>query len=547
VNQAVDFQRFLGAIRKSWWIFFLLFFLGGAAGYGYSSRQTPLYASHITFYVGTPTISSNNANSTNQFAQDRAASYATLLSSDRLAALVINASGLRMQPHQLATKIKATAQLNTVIVAATVTDPSPARARRIAGYVGQVFPTLVSQLDDTTRNAATVKLSVISGPTSSSAPVSPRTHLNTLLGAGVGIVLALAVAILRELLDVSLRSADGLRDFTGLPVLATVPLDRKAKAAPLLVGELAKSPRAEALRQLRTNLRFLDATKPVRVLLVTSSVEAEGKSTTAANLGLLMAEDGRSVLLIEGDVRKPTISQLFGVESAVGLTDVLAGLASLTDVLQPWGESKLTVLPAGAPAPNPSELLGSDRATALIDTVRERYDVVIVDSPPLLPVADASVLASRMDGVLVVFRNGKTRRTHLHSALSNLESVHARVIGTVLNMRPSRRFERRAYGHYYADIPEAPTPEPVEALNAAAAKSPGEPPSDPPANGASGSAATELPANGAKRPAGAAHAAGNRADAVSGTGSAASSRRQRAEPGLRRAGRRGTGRGTRRG
>ena len=453
----MDFHRFLAAIRKSWWIFVLLLLAGGGAGLGYSARQTPLYASHISFYVGTPLLSSTNANSTNQFAQDRAASYATLLRSDRLAQLVVNASGIDMTAHDLAKKVTATAQLNTVIVDATVTDPSSHRAQRIARYLGVVFPGLVSNLDDSGVDQSTVKLSVISGPTRSAVPVSPRTRLNTLLGAGAGVLVALLIAVVRELLDVSIRTGDALRTFADLPVLATVAFDRRARSAPLLVGERAHTPRAEAVRQLRTNLRFLDVARPLHVVQVTSSVEGEGKSTTAANLALMIAEDGRRVLLVEADVRKPSVSRLFGVESAVGMTDVLAGMAELDEVLQPWGDAGLTILPSGAPAPNPSELLGSARATELFAALRARFDVIVVDSPPLLPVADASVLAPNMDGVVVVFRSGKSRRAHLTAALAQLESVGARVVGTVLNMRPARRRERRSYGHYYARGASTPT------------------------------------------------------------------------------------------
>ncbi len=448
----------------------LLLLAGGAAGYGYSAQQTPIYASHITFYVGSPALSSQNANSTNQFAQDRAASYASLLSSDRLAQSVIDASGLSIKPHQLAKKISASAQLNTVLIDATVRDPSQARATRIAGYVGQAFPKLVNELDDTGQGGSTVKLSVVSGPTNSGAPVSPRMRLNILLGVGVGFVLGLAVAVLREVVDVAVRSPADVCELTDYPVLGEIGLDAAAKKTPLIVDEPTAQQRSENFRQLRTNLQFLDAAEPIRAVVVTSSVAGEGKSTTAANLGIVFAESGQRVALVETDLRRPKLSDYLGLERASGLTSVLTGAASLDDVLQSWGANGLQVLASGPLPPNPSELLGGSRMRQVLDELRSRFDVVIMDAPPLLPVTDAALLSTHGAGVVVLARHGKVKRPQLRASLQSLETVNARVLGVVLTMRPTRGLDAAYRSDYYRSAQGADMPGGTGVLAAARAK-----------------------------------------------------------------------------
>lgn len=445
----MDLRRYLQAIRKNWWIVVVLVLAFSGGAYYYSKRQTPIYASHLTFYVGTPSITDTTANSTNQFAQDRAISYAELVSTDRVAELVVNSTHLPLTPAQVSQKISAAAQLNTVIIDVTVKDPSPSRAEEIAGAVGTVFPGLVRQLDSTNTKSSPVKLSVVSGPTAARSPVSPRTKLIVGLGFVIGLLVGLAVAAVRELLDVSVRTAEALAELSQVPVLGTVAFDSTVKSEPLVINRHALSPRAEALRQVRTNLEFLDATSPARLVVVTSSVGSEGKTTTACNLAIVIAEAKHSVLLIEADLRRPAASDLLGLERGVGLSTVLSGQVDLDDAIQRWGSGDLSVLPSGLIPPNPSELLGSVRMTELLKQVRSQFDFVLIDTPPLLPVTDAAVIAASADGVLLVFRHGKTRRAQLLEAMRALTAVHARVLGTVLNMRPTRRRDRRGYAAYY--------------------------------------------------------------------------------------------------
>jgi capsular exopolysaccharide synthesis family protein len=448
----VDLHRYAHAIRKSWWIVVLLAVLGGALGYVYSKRQTPVYAAHLTFWVRSPSLNSIDANSSNQFAQDRAVSYALLVGTDAMGKLVKAHTNLNLDERTIAREVSGTAQLNTVLVDVTIQDVSTKRALVIATAVGKWFPVLVSSLDNqgVPKGASSaVQLTKVSDPHVGAAPVSPRTSLNTELAFGLGLILGLAVAVLREVLDVSVRTAEALTELSGVPTLGTIALDPDINVRPLVVGDVAYSTRAEAMRQLRTNLQFMDATRPARTVVVTSTRDGEGKSTVSVNLALVVAETGRRVLLIGADLRRPRVHELLGIESGVGLSNVLAGQRELDEVLQPWGDSGLVVLPCGPIPPNPSELLGGQRMTELLAGCAERFDLVVIDTPPLRPVTDAAVVAANADGAILVFWHGHTKRNQLQAAVQALEAVNARVLGCVLNMKPLSRAERRGYSAYY--------------------------------------------------------------------------------------------------
>jgi capsular exopolysaccharide synthesis family protein len=450
-------RAYLRAIRKSWWVVVVCVIVGALGGYVYSKAQTPLYACKLTFYVGTPALTgpTANADATNQFAQDRATSYAALVSSDRLAQEVIDQDGIPLEARQLSREITASAQLNTILIDVTVTDPSRAQALKIGGAIGDLFPVLVDELDQNTAGASPVSLEVVSGPSASNAPVSPLTRVNTLLGIAIGLLIGVGLAISRELLDVTVRSADALAEVTDAPLLGSIAYDSTVRTQPLVVQDATYSTRAETLRQLRTNLQFIDAARPARVLVITSAVAGEGKSLVAVNLSLVTAETGRKVLVIEADMRKPRISELLGLDGSVGLSTVLAGQADFDSVVQRWGTTGMDVLSSGLLPPNPSELLDGPRMGRLLEALRERYDLVVIDAPPLVPVTDGAIVAAKADGAVMVIRHGRTRRGHLRSAVAALDGVHARLLGCVLNMALLSRADRRGYAAYLKGEPES--------------------------------------------------------------------------------------------
>ncbi len=241
----------------------------------------------------------------------------------------------------------------------------------------------------------------------------------------------------------------------GLTPLGLMPFERKAKSRPLVVRDAPRSGRAEAFRQLRTNLQFLGVEDTPRSILLTSTLPAEGKSTTAGNLAIALAQAGERVTIIDADFRHPQLSEYFGTRGSVGLSDVLIGRATLDEALQPWGEDGvLHVLSSDTPPPNPSELLGSSAMGRVVDELSEQ-GTLIIDSPPVLLVTDATVLAKVADTTLLVVRANSTRVEKLERALQALRTVNARVAGVVLNTVKTSHSEVNDYGYYGSDaIPE---------------------------------------------------------------------------------------------
>jgi tyrosine-protein kinase Etk/Wzc len=293
-------------------------------------------------------------------------------------------------------------------------------------------------------------------PTAPIAPNRKRIYLTALI---FGALLGLAAAVGVEQLDDSVKSPDEVRERFNLTVLGTIPRIKDGGAAQRdaavssqrLVTHLdPRSPVAEAYRSLRTNLAFARAHDALRTIVLTSPGPADGKSTTVANLAITFAQQGQRTLLIDADLRRAVLDKLFGAPREPGLTDVLVGRVPLLQVISETAISNLRVLGSGPFPPNPSELLGSPAMRAVLDAAREQFDVVLLDSPPLLAVTDAAVLSTMVDGAILVVRTGVTPRTSVRRAVSQLETVHGRLIGTVLNDVDVRSgLYGGGYGYYY--------------------------------------------------------------------------------------------------
>lgn len=278
-------------------------------------------------------------------------------------------------------------------------------------------------------------------------PVSPRTTMNVLLAAGIGILLALGAAFLLEYLDDTVKSPDDLVSAAGLTPLGAVTRMRgEGYENKLVTARHPRSSIAEAYRTLRTNIQFSTLDKPARTLLVTSPGALEGKSVTSANLAVSMAQAGFKTVLVDADLRRPAQHKIFGLPNQQGLTNALLqpGEPTADGHLQATEIENLRVLTSGPIPPNPSELLGSARMQALLQRLKEENDVVIFDSPPALVVTDASVLATRVDGVVMVTDSGHTRRDMVVRARDALRKVGANLLGGVVN-----RLSARSGGYYY--------------------------------------------------------------------------------------------------
>lgn len=281
-------------------------------------------------------------------------------------------------------------------------------------------------------------------------PVRPRVLFNTLLAAIVGAMLAVGAAFLIEYLDDTIKTPDDILAWTGLPTLGAVVMaeDVTATHYPTTLTN-PRSPAAEAYRGLRTNLQFSSVDKPLHTLLVTSAVPNEGKSTTAVNLAVVAAQMGQRVVLVDADLRRARLHRTFQLPNSVGVTTALLQQGDgWRDDLRTTSLPGLQLLSSGPIPPNPAELLGSARMGDLLAQLAQAADLVIIDSPPLLAVSDALLLAQQVDGILLVASAGETRLGMLVQAVQRLETVGLRPLGVVLN-KLTQRTSSYYYTYYY--------------------------------------------------------------------------------------------------
>lgn len=291
------------------------------------------------------------------------------------------------------------------------------------------------------------------------SPSSPLPLQNAMLGAAVGLILGLALAFIRDNFDDTVASKESAERACGAPVLALIPTVASWKQrdqAIVVSASQPLSPAAEAFRSLRTSLQFIQHDHELRTLLVTSPAAAEGKTSTVANIGAMFAQAGERVLLLSCDLRRPRLGKFFGQDERTGLTGVLRReVQAEVAIRQVSGQDNLWMLGAGEIALNPAELLSRPDAAALFGRLRDHFDLVLIDSPPVLPVTDAAVLSRYADGILIVVAAGQTKRVDLQRTAEKLSQVNAEVLGLVLNEVTRQRGYDYGYGYGYGYPPLA--------------------------------------------------------------------------------------------
>ena len=451
----MDIREVLSALRASWWMLVIGLLLGGTAGTAVSLLLTPQYTAHTQLFVSTTgSTTTSDVLTGSQFSQQRVASYVRLLTGEDLAIRVIADLDLDMTPEEFAEEVTASAVPETVLLDVTVTDPSPQRARDIARKTGAEFIRLVQGLEKPSGVATSpVTVTVVTTAKLPTIPSEPQIPRNIALGLGVGLLAGAGGALARARLDRSVKDVDEAAGLVAAPVIGTIVRD-PGLGKSHTTDRVPAGRATEDYRQLRNNLRFLGVDDPPRVIMVSSALPEEGKTTLVVNLALAISDAGQRVAVVEADLRRPKVTCYLGMVGGVGLTNVLTGTAHLDEVVQRYGQGGLTVIPAGPTPPNPGELLASSHMRAVVEKLRGRFDVVLVDAPPLLPVADASGLAPHVDGVLLSVRYGSTRTDQLHQAATTVNRAGGRVLGAVLNMVPPKAGAAYGYGYSY----ESPAP-----------------------------------------------------------------------------------------
>lgn len=437
----MDFRDYLRVLRKRWLTIAIFAAVGVGLAAGFSLLSTKVYTATAQSFVaigGTQSSDGGSVYNGSSFTLQRVKSYVEVVNSPEVLAPVIAQMGLNMTVPELASKVSASNPPLTVLLNVAATDSNPTQAKEIANAVATQLGRRI-QILETPAGAkeSPVKVSVTTPAETPTAPTSPNTQVNIALGLILGLGLGIAFAIVREQLDTTIKSPSDLANLTNTTSLGVISFDSEAAKAPLIALN-QRSVRAEGFRTIRTNLQYVDVDQPPKAVVITSAVPTEGKSTSACNLAITLAQAGARVCLVEADLRKPRVADYLGIDGSVGLTNVLTNQVSAPDAIVEWQRGLLSVLPSGPIPPNPSELLGSQQMVALLMYLRENFDSIIIDAPPLLPVTDAAVLSRSVDGAIVVTRYGFTHRDQARKAIETLEAVGARVLGTVLNFVPVR-------------------------------------------------------------------------------------------------------------
>lgn len=391
-------------------------------------------------------------------AKSKAVGYESIAATRPVADRVIEQMKLDVTADSLLSRIEVTVPAATAEIRITASSEGAEEARELANAWVVALADQVKELEsasvDGAERASAVNLHPLGQAVLPSGPVSPNAKLSLVVGGVLGLALGAAFALIRNHLDRRIRSVDGLEGL-GLSVVGTIPEYKRLRGqrAVVVTGAFEHADRSataisESLRELRTNLNYIDVDNPPRIIVITSSLPGEGKSSITANLAVTIASTGRNVILVDADLRRPVQTKLFDLVEGAGLTDVLSHNADLDDVLQPYGPvPNLQILGSGRIPPNPSELLGSKAMKLLLGELA-RDSVVLVDAPPLLPVTDAAVLSTAADGILVAVRAGNTTSDEVNQALQSLRKVGANILGAILNQVPTKGVGAAQYGYY---------------------------------------------------------------------------------------------------
>lgn len=294
-------------------------------------------------------------------------------------------------------------------------------------------------------------LSIIESAGLPRVPIGPNKSMIILLSAAIALAIAAGAAYLLEFLDNTVQSPDEIARLTGSQIIGFLSDIGKDDFEGIYVAKNPRSALAEAYRSLRTNLDFLGVNKPLKSILITSSGIGEGKTTVSANLATILAQGGKKVAIIDADMRRPRLHKLFGFENSRGLSDIFLGKADIQDAITICGDEKIMVVPAGDTPPNPTDLISSGRMDTILDIIKESVDIVIVDGPPFV-VADAALLSSKVDGVLLVVRYGHSLKSAIREVVDQLKFVGARVLGVTINSLPKSIEDYGQHYRYYDTV-----------------------------------------------------------------------------------------------
>lgn len=457
----LDLRAYARVFSKRKWVALAAFLACVSAGVLITAQATRIYQARTTIFVGEQQVVLEEAREgiyRRNFSVALLKSYVEILESRSIAQRAIVNGGLDISPGAVTSGIEARALLETQIIELTFRGPDASRAQRVANAVADAFAEEIDRLGDQSGGTPAVTIDIIDRAVTPGSPVSPNTSRNITLAVLLGLLAAAGAVVVVEQLDTTVKHRDEI-EAMGLPVLGSIPrFDTHGED--VYIERDTQGIAGEAFRKLRTSVGFINLEQPTRSILVTSALPQEGKTTTSLNLAMAYAQGGLRTVLVEADLRRPSLHRIFGMIGTRGLTTAIVGDIPLTEAVMETETRNLSVVVAGAIPPNPVELLGSDQMTELLERLERMFDVVIVDSPPLVPVADPAALAGRCDGVIVVARAGKTDRRRLQDGATVIERAGGKLLGVVLNfLKPSDApYDYDYYRYGYRSTPTGTGP-----------------------------------------------------------------------------------------
>ena len=476
----IDLSRLLRAVISKAWLIVLVSILTAGLALSYTRFMvTPQYKSTAMFYVNNNSLkvgSTSVSISSGDLVTSRGLvdSYIVILGTRETFEEVIEAAGSTRSYSELLSMTSAGAVNETEIFSVTVTSPDPQEAELLANAIAEVLPNRIGNIIEGSA-AKVVDYAVVPA-----SPSSPNISRNTIIGFALGFLMSVGLIAVREIFDTVIRSSDELSDISNHPILASVPdmtqgskggyeytynrdgekhQKKAGSRKPVLFGQNVSFTTAEAYKLLRTKLQFSFADdKKCHVIGISSSLSGEGKSLTSINLAYTLSQLGNRVILVDCDMRRPTLAEKLNINKKPGLSSCLTGQDKLHKLIQNCGipkeEEAFHVITAGQNPPNPVELLSSANMETMLATLREEYDYVILDLPPVGEVSDAMAVAKQTDGILLVVRQDACDRNALSDTIRQFEFVEARILGLVFNCVSDtgkgyyKKYRGYRYGYY---------------------------------------------------------------------------------------------------
>ncbi len=524
----MEFKRYYLPLRRWWWLLLGATLIAALSSFVATLRQPPIYQSLTTLMIGQVITNPNPTTAEFNLSQQLAENYAEIANREPVRIATMEALGLTKLPDYRATALpdgqfieivvtdtfperaQAVAtelanqlimrsptgsqseeqarmefiqnQLDNLEIQITATEDEIVRlrealgemdsARQIADTQLQInaleaklsdLQTIYTDLLANTQSGALNTISVIEPAYKPSRPIGPNKVLTVLLAAAIGLSLAIAAAYILDYLDDTIKNAEDVERLTDAPIIGTLSEMDIENVGALYVAENPRHPMVEEIRSLRANLEFAGVDQPLKTLFVSSADKEDGKTSVAANLAVVMSQAEKNVVIVDADLRRPNVHNFFGLPNNYGLSDVFRGKLNIEDVIKEWPGGSVSVVTAGDPPPNPAELLGSKKMEHILESLKRKADFIIIDGPPFI-VADAPVISSKVDGVLVVIRIGYTHEPAITAMVEQIDRSHAKIVGIALNRIPPKGIgyytANRYYASYYGNEVESMGEEP---------------------------------------------------------------------------------------